>query len=187
MILSKTKVWRAGLVFLAMLWICARPSPASAEISKEYQIKAAFLFNFAQFVQWPPKTFTQADGPFCIGILGEDPFGSFLDETVRGEKIDGHPLVIKRYASAEEAKDCQILFISRSEMGRIEEVFTVLGNRSILTVGDAEGFVQRGGIVRFATEENKIHLRISPKAAKRASLVISSKILRLAEIVETKD
>lgn len=157
---------------------------AQTVIPKEYQIKAVFLFNFAQFVNWPTKTFAGPDEAFCIGILGDDPFGSFLDATVKGEKVDSHPLVIARYSRIEDVKNCQILFICKSEKDRSEKIFTYLKNRKILTVGDSDGFLEDGGIISFSTKENKIHLMINPRAAKRANLSISSKVLRLAEIVE---
>jgi hypothetical protein len=177
---------RAGLILFILLWAGSFPLRAQAQtsISKEYQIKAVFLFNFAQFVSWPEKVFASPNEPFCIGVLGDDPFGSFLDETVKGEKVESHPLIIRRYQRVEDVKNCQILFISRSEMDQIEHIFAQLKDKSILTVGDAEGFIQKGGILRFASKENKIHLRINPKAAKRVNLSISSKVLRLAEIVE---
>jgi|SRR5882724_7212880 len=151
--------------------------------SKEYQIKATFIFNFAQFIDWPTTTFTETNAPFCIGILGDDPFGKYLDETVQGEKIDGHPLVVQRYHQAAEATNCQVLFVSRSETKRLKEVLAGLKNQNVLTVGEVEGFCKDGGAVRFVTEQNKIHFRISPQAVKDASLTASSKLLRLAEIV----
>jgi hypothetical protein len=162
------------------------PVAVKAEIPKEYQIKAVFLFNFVQFVQWPPTAFSSPDQPFCIGVLGENPFGSFLEETIRNEKVGEHPLIVRYFKSVEEVKDCQMLFVNPSENGRSESILKVLKGRNILTVGDKEGFEDTGGIVRFATEKNKIHLRISLKAAKAAKLRISSKLLRLAEIVDGK-
>src|SRR5690349_20901076 len=93
--LSKPFGWlRLGLALAVLSWSGGSSLRVLAAISKEYQIKAVFLFNFAQFVKWPSTAFTHANEPFCIGILGDDPFDAFLDETVRGEKIDGHPLVI---------------------------------------------------------------------------------------------
>ncbi|HSY17176.1 MAG TPA: YfiR family protein [Candidatus Acidoferrales bacterium] len=151
--------------------------------SKEYQIKATFIFNFAQFIDWPPAAFTGTNAPFCIGILGDDPFGKYLDETVQGEKIDGHPLVVQRYHHVEEATNCQVLFISRSETKRLKDDFASLKSQSILTVGEVEGFCKDGGAIRFVTEQNKIHFRISPDTVKNASLTASSKLLRLAEII----
>jgi hypothetical protein len=169
---------------LWFLLLAGQPAlSASTGVSKEYQVKAVFLFNFAQFVKWPPAVFNSPDEPFCIGVLGEDPFDGFLDDTVQGEKVDGHPLVIQRFASAGDVKGCRILFISRSESGQMQSILAGLRDKSVLTVGDAEGFVKNGGIVRFAMESNKIHFKINLEAAKRANLVISSQVLRLAEIV----
>jgi len=181
--LKRRRTFAAGLLLSALLWAGGTPSRAQAEIPREYQIKALFLFNFAQFVQWPPLAFSKPDGPFRIGILGEDPFDDFLDETVKGEKVDGHPLVVERYENPGDVKDCQILFISRSESGHLEDILAGLKDKNILTVGDGEGFLKSGGIIRFVTEENKIHFRINLEAAKRVNLTISSKVLRLAQIV----
>ena len=150
--LSRNRALWMGLVLLAWIWAGAKPSLAQAEISREYQIKALFLFNFAQFVQWPSAAFARAKEPFRIGVLGDDPFDGFLDETVRGEKIDGHPLVVERYTSVEDAKDCQILFVSRSESARMGEILDTMKGKNILTVGDMEGFLKSGGIIRFVTE-----------------------------------
>lgn len=175
------RLFRLGF-FLSAL--ATAPATSLAEVSKEYQVKAVFLFNFSQFVQWPPTTFTRADQPFCIGILGADPFGSFLDETVKGEKVEGHSLVIRRYQRVDEVKNCQILFIGRSEMDHLKIILQALKGKNILTVGDKEGFIREGGIIRFVTENNKVHLRVGLEAAKDANLEISSKILRLAEIVK---
>ena len=158
------------------------PWEAKAQ-SKEYQIKAVFLFNFAQFVDWPTNAFPEAQTPFVIGVLGEDSFGSYLDETVRGEKVNNRPLVVERYRNADQIKSCHILFISRSETDRLEGIFHGLKGRSTLTVGDYDGFAQRGGMIRFVTEKNKVRLRIGLEAAKAAHLTISSKLLRPAEIV----
>jgi hypothetical protein len=139
------------------------------------------LFNFAQFVDWPPKAFPEAQTPLVIGILGEDLFGSYLDETVRGEKVNDRPLVVQRYHRIGEIKTCHVLFISRSESARLEEILASLKGRSILTVGDTDDFALRGGMIRFVTEKNKIRMRINLEAVKAANLTISSKLLRLAE------
>ncbi len=177
---SLFRVWLAAFV----LW-CSGGLNLAAEpvVTKEYQVKAVFLFNFSQFVEWPTNAFPEPQTPLVIGVLGEDPFGSYLEEAVRGEVVNQHPLVIKHYRRAEDIKDCHILFISQSETSRLGRIFESLKGRSILTVGDAEGFVQQGGMIRFITDKNKIRLRINPEAAKAASLTISSKLLRPAEIV----
>lgn len=154
-------------------------------MSREYAIKAVFLFNFAQFVEWPAGTFADAKAPIVIGVLGDDPFGGFLDETVRGETVNRRPLLIQRYRRIEEIGACHLLFISTSEAERMEPLLTALRQRSILTVGDHDGFAANGGMIRFLSENNKVRLRINLAAAKSAGLTISSKLLRPAEIVTT--
>ena len=150
--------------------------------TKEYQVKAVFLFNFSQFVKWPPAAFSNSNAPFIIGIVGHDPFGSYIDETVAGEKMMGHPIKILRCENKEDIKDCHILFIDDNESER--EVISTLDNRSVLTVSDEADFAKHGGMIRFFTENNKIRLEINISAAKAAKLEISSKLLRVAQIVE---
>jgi hypothetical protein len=159
---------------------------AQAAIPAEYQVKAAFLYRFSQFTQWPPEAFPSTASPLIIGILGEDPFRDFLDGIVRGEQVQNRPFVIQRYRRLAEMKTCHVLFISRSESARLDQILTGLRDRSILTVGEAEGFTMRGGMIEFVNYEGRIRLRINPAAAKTAGLSISSKLLRPAEIVETK-
>jgi len=154
-----------------------------AQTTKEYEVKAAFLNDFAQFVEWPTDAFVDVQSPIVIGILGNDPFGDSLAEIVRDENVDNRPLVIERYKRVQDIKACQILFISQSEKNRLEEILASLKNRSILTVGDFDGFAKRGGMIRFVTEKNKIRFRINVEAAKAANLTISSKLLRLVEII----
>ncbi|MGC3979627.1 MAG: YfiR family protein [Steroidobacteraceae bacterium] len=169
--------WLGGLLMLLSSYAW------SATATPEYQLKAVFLFNFTQFVEWPSQAFTDANAPLVMGVLGTDPFGSYLDDTVRGETINGRPLTVQRYNSADEIKNCNILFISRSEAARLPQIFASLKGRNILTVGDTDNFNREGGIIRFATVANKIRLRIGLEAAKAANLTISSKLLRPADIV----
>ncbi|HEY4247317.1 MAG TPA: YfiR family protein [Lacunisphaera sp.] len=154
--------------------------------SNEYQLKAVFLFNFAQFVGWPEKAFADADSPIVIGVLGPDPFGPLLDETVRDERIGGRPLIIQRYRRVEEIGLCHILFISASESPHLEKILSALNGRSILTVSDADRAARRGVMVRFITEKKRVRLRINLDAAKLVGLTISSKLLRPTEIVTTE-
>ncbi|HEX5220856.1 MAG TPA: YfiR family protein [Verrucomicrobiae bacterium] len=167
------------------LMVLAAPGVMRAQsaVSKEYQVKAAFLFNFAQFVEWPAKEFSDANSPLVIGILGNDPFGAILDEMVRGEKVKGHPLIVQRYRQVEEIQNCHVLFLSPSESNQVERILERLRGRSLLTVSDLEGFAQKGGIIRFVTDKGKIRFRVNLEAAKRADLTISSKLLKAAEIV----
>jgi YfiR/HmsC-like len=168
------------IVFVVLLSSGLRLS-AQTTASPEYQVKAVFLFNFAQFVDWPPKAFADAQSPLIIGVLGDDPFGTYLDETVRGEKANGRPLVVQRYRRVGELKTCHVLFISRSESDHLDQILGSLRGRNILTVGESEDFALRGGMIQFIKEKNKIRMRINLEAVKAANLKISSKLLRVAE------
>ncbi|MFT3752609.1 MAG: YfiR family protein [Paludibacter sp.] len=175
--------WRIRLACLLLLLGTAHPAWSANATTPEYQLKAVFLFNFTQFVDWPAQAFTDAASPLVIGVLGDDPFGAYLDEAVRGEAANGRPLVVQRYRSMAEIGNCQLLFISRSESARMAQILAQLKDKPILTISDAEHFNRDGGIIRFATVANKIRLRISLDSARNASLTLSSKLLRPADIV----
>lgn len=149
----------------------------------EYQVKAAYLFNFGQFVEWPLQAYDSPSAPFVIGVVGDDPFGSTLDEVVAGESLGGRPLVVKRFRKAEDISACNILFIGRSEAARLDETLKALKGRSVLTVTDIAGAERRGAIIVLVNDNNRIRMRINVAAAKASNLVISSKLLRPAEVV----
>jgi len=167
-----------GLLGLALAGLGAPAARAETTLSAEYQLKAVFLFNFAQFVEWPAEAFPDAKAPLVIGVLGKDPFGAYLDDLVSGEKIGERTLVIRRYSRLEDLTGCHILFISRSESRSLDTIVTRLKEQSLLTVSDADTFTRQGGMVRFAMENGKIRLRINVEAAKASKLNISSKVLR---------
>jgi hypothetical protein len=175
------------LAGLALLFMAPSPSRAAPPAPTEYQLKAVFLFNFAQFVEWPASAFSDPATPLVIGVLGQDPFGPALDETVQGETAAGRPLVIRRYRRVDEIDACHVLFISQSESARLDAVLSSLGSRSILTVGDAENYARRGVMIRFMEANKKLRLRINLDAARTAGLVISSKLLRNAEVISGKE
>jgi hypothetical protein len=170
----------------ALLQLAGAGLAAQTAQTLEYRVKAVFLFNFAQFVDWPAAAFPDSQAPVVIGVLGDDPFGALLEETVRGETLAGRPFEVRRYHRADEIKTCHILFISQSEADRLEEILAGLKRRPILTVGDGEGFSLQGGMVRFVTDKNRVRLRINLDAAQAADLTISSKLLRSAEIVSSR-
>jgi len=171
-----------GLAAAQMLRPVVAQEPA---VSTEYQLKAVFLFNFAQFVAWPDSAFASPDAPLVIGILGPDPFGAYLEETVRGEMVNGHPLVIQRFRGPSDVTTCHVLFVGSADRQRLESILTELGTRPILTVGEWDGFARGGGMIGFITDHNRIRLRINRQAAEAASLTLSSRLLRPAEIVPT--
>jgi hypothetical protein len=158
---------------------------AQTSASREYQVKAIFLFNFTQFVEWPPSSFSSADAPLVIGVLGENHFGSYLNDAVAGERVNGHPLVIQYYKTIADIKPCHVLFIDQSETNKLAKILESLKGQSVLTVSDDPSFLKNGGMIKFYTKSNKIQLQINPDASKAASLVISSKLLRLADIFTT--
>jgi hypothetical protein len=167
---------------LALLLLALGLLGAAAPVS-EYQLKAVFLFNFAHFVEWPPAALPRDNAPFVIGVLGKDPFGTSLDEVLRGETLNRHPLAVERYRTAAEIGACQILFIPAAEAGQLDAILTALKGRSTLTVTDADNPAVRGVIIGLVKRDNRIRLRIDLEAAKASSLTISSKLLRPAEIV----
>lgn len=177
--------WLGWRTLVAALLLAAAPGRAATPT--EYQLKAVFLFNFAQFVEWPADAFDGPKAPLVIGVLGEDPFGPHLEDTVRDEIIGGRPLVARRFPRPEDIDQCHILFISRSESNHLAEIISALRGRRILTVADTEGFALRGVMIRFISEKNRIRLRINLDAAKAAGLVVSSQLLRPAEIVTTRE
>lgn len=173
---------RARMAAALFLWIGIH---GSGQPVSENQVKAVFLLNFAQFVEWPPAAFTDPAAPVVIGILGTDPFGSSLDEAVGGETARGRTLVARRFRRLEEIDTCHILFIGRSESHHLERIVSTLRDRHVLTVSDAEGFARRGVMIRFFMENKRLRLRIDLQATRAAGLVLSSKLLRPAEIVDS--
>jgi hypothetical protein len=168
-----------------ILAIASGRTAAQPTVSREYQVKAAFLFNFAQFVEWPTNTFTNAEAPFVIGVLGDDPFGNALEETIRGETIKNHKLVILRSKRAEDLQNCQLIFVSKSEHAHEAEILSRCTARKILTVSEIQGFANHGGIINFFADGKKIRFEINPATAEREGLKISSQLLSLGKIVET--
>lgn len=171
-----------GTAVLAVLMLLACVGMADAP--SEYQVKAVFVYNFSHFVEWPAQSFSLTDQPFVIGIVGDDPFGSRLEEAIRGERINQHPLVVKRFRDWSEIGDCQILFIDRSLAGRLDQILAALDHRSVLTVSELAGAAERGVMIQFTMRDNHVRLRINPGSAHAVGLVISSQLLRLADIVQ---
>ncbi len=166
-------------VVSAVLMVIGTSHAQDAPLS-EYRLKAAFLFNFAKFVEWPPEAFATPNTPIVIGVLGDNPFGTDLEETVRNKVINGRPVVVKFPQSSDAATNCHILFISTSERKRLPEIFESLRRASVLTVSETDRFTEMGGMINFIPEGNKIRFQINDEAAKNAKLKISAKLLSLA-------
>jgi len=176
--------FRASNFFLPLLAVFLSALSVEAETSREYQIKAAFLFNFAQFTEWPPEAFPEKDSPLVIGVLSTiDPFGGFLDETVKNEAVQGRRLLVKHFTRVAELETCHILYIGQSESRRLERVVYELKAKPVLTVSDITDCASRGLMIGFVNERNKIRFKINAAAARAANLSLSSKLLRAAKIV----
>jgi hypothetical protein len=181
-------VW-LRLILLTMSGLAFKPGESSAQTpppSKEYQIKAVFLFHFAQFVEWPATAFPDAATPIRIGVLGEDPFGAALEEAIRGETIRNRGLVILRSQRVEDLKNCHLLFIGRLAKGRADQILPQLNSAAVLTVSESEGFAARGGVINFYLEGNKVRFEINPGVAQRHGLKISSQLLSLGRIIDSE-
>lgn len=158
-----------------------------APTPSEWDVKTVLLFNMAQFVEWPTSAFPSTNSPLIIGVLGADPFGNTLDSVVRGESVNGRPLVVRRFASASDARSCHILYISTRASSEVAAITAQLRQRPILTVGESQNFARRdGGMIQFfVSPQGKIRLRINLANANAAGLRVSSKLLRVSEVLET--
>jgi hypothetical protein len=148
----------------------------------EYNVKAAFIYNFAKFVEWPAESLA-GEKPFVIGILGQDPFGGFIDETVLGKSVQDKKVIVKRFLKIEDATGCQILFISGSEKEDMAQIIKRLGHAPVLTVSDVGQFAERGGMIHLFMDQNRVRFAINVAAAEQAGLKPSSQLLKLARIV----
>jgi hypothetical protein len=174
--------WRQ--VLLTWLWLCGGMVWAGgANAVGEYQVKAVFLFNFTRFVDWPVVADTSTNSPFVISIVGEDPFGSILDEAIRGESVRNRRIVIRRLHSNEPIAPCDCLFIARSEKDRLKEVLDQVKSRPTLTVADTAQAVEQGVMINLSLVQGSVKMEINPSTSDAAGLKISAKLLNLARIV----
>ena len=149
----------------------------------DYQVKAAYLYNFGRFVEWPAKDTTAKNDAFTVCVLGQDPFGSTLDATLRGETIGGKSIVAKRISSPQESVNCQILYLSAAEAGRLNKIMGDLDKEAVLTVSDMPRFSQRGGMIEFVLEGNRVRFEVNLSATQHAGLTLSSELLKVATVV----
>ncbi|MBI3849399.1 MAG: YfiR family protein [Verrucomicrobia bacterium] len=158
---------------------CLAQTPAPTE----YQVKAAFLYNFAKFVEWPSVSAASNDAPFVVGVLGRNPFGADLDQILKDKIVNRRPVKIKQCETAQAARNCQILFIGATEETRLPQIFEALKGAAVLTVSDIRRFADRGGMICFVMEENKVRFEINKSNAQQAGLTVSAQLLKLAKVV----
>ena len=154
---------------------------ACAQTLSEYQVKAAFLYNFARFVDWPEAS---AQNSFDVCILGENPFGEVLEAIVKNKVVGGRPVLVRRLQSGGQARSCKVLFVSASERTSVQSILESLAGSPVLTVGETPGFATQGGVINFIVQDEKVRFEVNVDAADRARLKISSKLLNLARIIK---
>jgi hypothetical protein len=178
-----------AIVVHALALMCAAPSNAAAADgaaaapAREYEIKAAFLYNFTKFVDWPAATFADAGAPIVIGVLGDSPCAQALERLVKDRKVNGRTILVRPVASAEEAKLTQLLFVGSAHEARFAGLKPAIESLPVLTVGESPGFVSLGGAVNFVPQGDKIRFEINIGVAERAGLKISSQLQKLAIVV----
>jgi len=170
---------------VALFALVALSSPIRAQEAEEYEVKAAFLYNFAKFVEWPSQAFKTPQDPILVCVLGHTPLEHTLEQVLRGKSVEGRQFAFRQISDAEEALGCRILFVGSAQNKRFRQLCETLKPAGILTVGEAEGFAASGGVINFKLQDGRLRFEINVDAAEHAQLQISSKLLSLAQIVKT--
>jgi hypothetical protein len=192
------------LVVVVLVLFIGSQARSDSTASREYQVKAAFLYNFIKFIEWPKEKVTDSNEPMIIGVIGQDPFGNAFDP-LETKDTKSKKVFIKRFKSWEELKKsgekdksslerqvkaiqkCHLLFICPSEEKNLKEVLNLVKGHSILTVGETKGFLEAGGIINFVMEEKKVRFEINVTTAKKSKLEVRSQLLRLAKKVVSEE
>jgi hypothetical protein len=172
----------AAVLWALGMWLLCLTPRAAAQPPGEYAVKAAFLYNFAKFVEWPAQAFPSADAAFSMCVLGPDPFGEALDAAVANERIQGRPLVVRRLDVWDGSARCHILFVSSALQPQFAALLGAGTFSRTLTVGDGDAFLQAGGHISFFLEENRVRFAINAESVARSDLQISSKLMRVARV-----
>jgi hypothetical protein len=177
-ILIRYRARRAMLLGILASGMCR------GQVFNEYQVKAAFVYTFAKFVEWPPQAFSSPASAMTICILGEDPFGRFLDDAVKGKSIGDRPLAVLRLTDLPMGHECKILFIASSERRRMQTLLASIAPLGLLTVGDTPDFAAQGGVIGLRLDGERIRLSVNLTAAEKANVRVSSRVLSLATIIK---
>ena len=148
----------------------------------EDKVKAVFLYNFTRFIDWPSSAFASNEQPFKIGIMGEDPFGIYLEEAIRNEKYSGRPIIIEKFENAKDIKDCHMIFINTKNQKEIKNILNNLENKTVLTIAEHPEFVKWGGMIRLYSDDRKIRIQINDAAARLVKIKVSAKLLNIADV-----
>ncbi len=174
--------WAGALSAVLALALCH--ASLLAQVYNEPEVKAAFLYHFTSYVQYPASAFENSSSPYVIGILGKTDVAKALQEAIRGKTAMGRQIVVKQVVPGQELRMCHMLFVADSEARHLPKILDILGDAPVLTVGESAGFAGKGGIIGFFVEQNRLRFEVNLEAARRANLNISSKLLSLARIVK---
>ena len=188
--------WKSTKCYVLMVlaaWLTPAPAVGAQQIdeSKAIKVKAAYLYNFAKFIQWPGSAFGKKETPLVIGVLDDEPFARSLDTTVRGKSIANRAVKIRRLSLAKKGDRtklsvCHVLYVGQSVRHRISEILAVLKEQPVLVVSDIRDFARLGGMIGFVLEQGRIVFEINRDALKRGKLKASAKLLKLARIVQSR-
>ncbi len=172
------------IVLVGLLAVALRSTKARADdaSNREYQIKAAMIINFVSFTEWQKDAFPSDNAPLVIGVVGQNPFGSTLEQLCAGKNVAGHALVVRYFSSPQSIDRCQALFVPKSAESDVNQVMSKINGEQVLTIGESDNFPWAGGVIRFYLDDNKIHFEINPDGAEQAKVKISSKLMKLARI-----
>lgn len=178
----------------ACCWLLAAAGPlvapagaADPPVSREYEVKAVFLYNFAQFVEWPEEAFGgDPAAPVCIGVLGNNPFGAALRQAVRGESVRGRGIVVKEAKDPAQLRSCHIVFVGRAEKQPLRDILVAFEGTHALTVGETGGFAEAGGVFNFFIQGSKVKFEINTAAARARGVKINAQLLGIARLVGEK-
>lgn len=182
---ASCRTWVAPVLFAATAACLPARGAQAQPTASEYQVKAAYLLNFARFTEWPSEVLP-ASSPLVIVIIGDDPFGGALEEVLRGKSANGHPISLRRLRWNDILTPCEIVFISASEEAHLDQILRFLGHTSVLTVSDIDRFSLRGGVIEFRMVGNRVRFDIDREPAIAARLSISSKLLTVARAVHER-
>ncbi len=171
------------ILFSFFLNCAYAPAQAQSQALSESQIKAAFLFNFTKFVEWPPDAFQTSSSPIILGVIGDNTVTELLTQTASGKTVNGRTVIVRSVRDPQDFRACQILFVSSSEQKHMVQILEKTEGLPVLMVGEVKGFAEAGGGINFIVEGNKVRLEINLDAASRAHLKISAKVIAVARLV----
>jgi len=175
-----------GLLLCSALMLGSARAGGENDDDGEYRLKLAFIYNFAQFTQWPPEAFRDPAAPLTVCVVGQDPFAGEMEQTLHGRRAAGHPVEIKRLKLEDDPKGCHMIFVRANEKRAAGKILSAVRGSNTLTVGESRGFAELGGVINLVLDDNKLRFEVNLNAATQSRLRISSKVLALAKIVSTE-